>query len=147
MSAASTSNAPAAGRGACQSSTGNSSGRPKARTPQGSRVAINTPPSTPAAPAQTGAAATDTVANGKLASHPSPAASGRSAHAAASHSAGRTTPPSASGVTTSVTQGIATRLASSPTTDIWPNSSRLKGVSASVTTPCSCSNCRNFEKK
>ena len=41
------------------------------------------------------------------------------------------------GVTISVTQGIATALASNPTSDTWLNSSKDSGVSASVTTHCS----------
>ena len=43
----------------------------------------------------------------------------------------------ASGVTSSVTHGIATALASSPTSETWLNSSSDSGVSASVTTHCS----------
>ena len=57
MSAASSSNCPWAGRGACHSNTGNSNGRPSARACQGSRIASSTPPITPAAPAQTRAQA------------------------------------------------------------------------------------------
>src|SRR5437868_4825953 len=47
------------------------------------------------------------------------------------------TPSMASGVTSKVTQGMATALASSPTSETWLNSSSDKGVSASVTTHCS----------
>ena len=41
------------------------------------------------------------------------------------------------GVTISVTQGMATALASNPTSDTWLNSNKDSGVSASVTTHCS----------
>ncbi len=43
----------------------------------------------------------------------------------------------ASGVTTSVTQGMASALAASPTSDTWPNSSSVNGASATVITHCS----------
>ncbi len=59
------------------------------------------------------------------------------APAARSHSGGTSTPSMASGVTTSVTQGMASALAASPTTDTWPNSSSVSGVSATVITHCS----------
>ncbi len=59
------------------------------------------------------------------------------AQAATSHSGAADTPARASGVTTSVTQGMASALASRPTTDTWPNSSSVSGVSASVITHCS----------
>ena len=101
------------------------------------RAASKAPPATPATPAHKGTAATDRVANGKAASACNSAASGRKAQAATSHSGGTTTPAKASGVTTSVTQGMAIRLARNPTTETCPNSSRLSGVSASVTTACS----------
>lgn len=136
-SAASTSNSPAAGRGACHSSTGSRSGRPSARSAQGSRIASSTPPATPAAAIQAGAAATETVAQGQAASQPSSSPSIRTAQAARSHSGGARLPSIASGVITSVTQGIATALAASPTSDTcWKNSSP-SGASASVTTHCS----------
>jgi hypothetical protein len=60
--------------------------------------------------------------------------------AASDHNGAHSTPASASGVTTSVTHGMASRLATNPTSDTWPNSSRLSGVSASVTTHCSRNN-------
>ena len=59
------------------------------------------------------------------------------ANAAASHSGDHNTPAIASGVTTKVTQGIATALASSPTNDTWLKSNSDNGVSASVITHCS----------
>ena len=46
-------------------------------------------------------------------------------------------PSITSGVTTMVTQGMASRLASSPTNDTWPNNTSTNGVSAQVTSHCS----------
>ena len=50
---------------------------------------------------------------------------------------GTSAPSMASGVTTSVTHGIASALATSPTRDTWPNSSNVSGASATVMTHCS----------
>ena len=103
-------------------------------------MASSTPPARAAAPAHSGATGRYSTAMGQVASHCSRAARGCRLHSAKFHSGTQSTPPSASGVTTSVTHGIATRLATKPTSDTWPNSSRESGVSASVTTHCSRSN-------
>ena len=76
-------------------------------------------------------------AQGQAASHCSSSVSACTHQAAACHSGAHNTPSNASGVTTSVAHGMASRLASSPTSDTWPNSSNVSGVSASVTTHCS----------
>ena len=81
--------------------------------------------------------AIDSVASGRPAHHCSNTESTCTAQAAASHSGAKATPNIASGVTTSVTHGIATALASRPTSDTCWNSSRLSGASASVMTHCS----------
>jgi hypothetical protein len=49
----------------------------------------------------------------------------------------------AKGVTTSVTQGIASKLATKPTTDIWPKNKIDKGVRAQVTIHCSLNKFRS----
>ena len=52
----------------------------------------------------------------------------------------------ASGVTTKVTQGIASKLANKPTKDTWPKKSSVKGAKAQVIAACSRSRpqaCRN----
>ncbi len=138
MSAASSSNWPGAGRGACHSSTGSSSGTPSARTGQGHpRIASSTPPSTPAAPAHRAAPRRTTP---RRAAPPAAAARrpGPAPRAPRCPRPARTPrPPSTSGVTTSVTQGMAARLATRPTSDTWPNSSSVSGARASVTMPCS----------
>ena len=54
-----------------------------------------------------------------------------------SHSGGKNTPSKTSGVTSRVTQGMASKLATRPTTDTWPNNSRVSGASARVITDCS----------
>jgi len=41
-----------------------------------------------------------------------------------------------SGVTNSVTQGMASRLATNPTSENWPNSQSVSGARAKVTTAC-----------
>lgn len=107
------------------------------RSDHGSRIASRTPPATPQAAIHTGGAAIESVAYGSAASHRSSRASACTAQAASSQSGGATAPSIASGVTTSVTQGIATALASRPTTDTCWKSNRLSGVSASVITHCS----------
>ena len=126
-----------AGRGTCHSSTGSSSGTPSSRACQGRRIASSTPPRTPAAPAHTGAAGAETVANGSAASQPRYSVSACTAAAATSQATGASTPAIASGVTTSVTHGMASALASRPTTDTCPNSSSVSGVRAIVITHCS----------
>ena len=142
-SAASSSNWPGAGRGACHSNSGSSKGTPARRHCHGQRSASSTPPASAAAPSAHGAAAIDTLAQGQLASHCSTHASGHSAQAAACHSGAQSTPSSDSGVTTNVTHGIASRLLSNPTTEACPNKISDSGVSASVTTHCSRNNRTN----
>ena len=137
MSAASSSNSPAAGRGACHNSTGSTSGKPNSRTHHGSRATNKIPPNMPIAPIHKAGVATETVANGHCASHCSSTIKAASAQAATSHAGATSTPSMAKGVTSSVTQGMATMLANSPTTDTWPKNSRAKGASATVTTHCS----------
>ena len=63
------------------------------------------------------------------------------AWAAKSHSGGTKQPSRASGVTTNVTQGTAIRLASKPTNETCPNSSKVNGANARVMTHCSRSRC------
>ena len=140
MSGASSSNWPGAGLGACQHSKGTNSGTDHKRNCHGRRMASKPPPNKTSTPAHNGAAGKNTTAQGQLASHCSPAARGCKAHAASDHNGAHTTPASARGVTTSVTHGMASKLAANPTSDTWPNSSRLSGVSASVTTHCSRNN-------
>ena len=96
----------------------------------------NTPPSTPAAAHQSGAAATVRLAHEKLASHWSSSVSTLTASAAASQTGDHSAPSMASGVTTSVTHGIATALASRPITETWLNSRSDSGVSAKVMIHC-----------
>src|SRR5882724_8908239 len=67
------------------------------------------------------------------------------AQAATSHSGASATPAIAKGVITSVTQGMATALANSPTTDTWPNNSKVSGVKASVITHCSRNDARTLD--
>ena len=139
-SAASSSNCPGTGRGDCHSNTGTNNGTPKARTGQGNRKASSAPPNTPATPAHSGAAGSHSAAPGQEASHCSTATSGCTAAPASCHSGAHRVPSKASGVTTRVTQGMARRLATNPTSDTCPNSKSPRGVSASVTTHCSRNN-------
>ena len=133
--------------GACQNSTGSSSGTPASRNDHGRRSANSSPPSTPATPAHPGACAKLRLAHVHCAKPRNNCAISPMAPAARSHSGWISTPSMASGVTTSVTHGIASALASSPTSDTWPNNSRLNGVSASVMTHCSRINTRNLERR
>ena len=140
MSGASTSNCPCLGSGACHSSTGSISGKPRARSARGHGMASNKPPAKPAAPAHSGACATHKVAKGSLASHCKPVVSTDRANAARLQNSGHNMPSKAKGVATRVTHGIAKALANSPTRETCPNSNRVKGVSARVMTPCSLAN-------
>ena len=106
-------------------------------------MASRAPPNTAATATTSGACATATLAPGQAASHCRKAISGTSAQAAACQSGAHSAPSTASGVTTTVTHGIASRLASSPTTEACPNSSSVSGVSARVTTHCSRSKAFN----
>ncbi|MNT33511.1 hypothetical protein D3C72_1694430 [compost metagenome] len=103
-------------------------------------MASNAPPATAAMPAHSGAAGKNTTAQGHCASQYNRAVKGCKLSAARLHSGAHNTPANASGVTTSVTHGIATRLAANPTTETCPNNNRLNGESASVTTHCSRNN-------
>ena len=117
ISAAKISNCPIEGRGACHSSTGNIRGTPKNRTDQGSLHIRIKAPNRPIVPAQNGDLAIDTVANGSCTKSCRYQASTCTAQAAISQSGAMRAPLMASGVTTSVTQGIASALAAKPTTD------------------------------
>ena len=136
-SAASTSNRPVGGHGTGGRSSGSTSGTASARSRHGS----GTPPAARRQQArqraQSGAAGTVQTAPGQAASHAS-ARTSRLHHPSrpAYHSGGSSTPSSASGVITSVTSGIATRLATKPTSDTcWKNTS-VSGVSPRVATSC-----------
>src|SRR3990167_8292459 len=137
MSAASNSNCPGAARAGSQSNTGNISGMPSTRQRQGNRMATKPPPSTPATAHHNGAAATLREASGQWASHCKNAASSPTDPAATSQMGAYSTPSMATGVTSKVTQGMASALASKPTNETWLNSSSDKSVSAIVTTHCS----------
>ena len=65
----------------------------------------------------------------------SPRKSTSTAQAPTVHNGGTTAPASATGVTSSVTQGIATRLASKPASENSPNHSKVNGANASVISP------------
>ena len=88
-------------------------------------------------PAHQGACGRDTAASGQSANHCSQAPSTARPAAAASQAGGSAAPSRASGVTSSVTQGMANRFATRPTSETWPNSSSVNGASATVTTSCS----------
>jgi hypothetical protein len=87
-----------------------------------------------------GGMALDQVAIGQVASQPSTNCKGCKAQAAASHAAGTPTPSMASGVTTNVTQGMASKLASKPTKETCPKNNNPSGAKATVTMSCSRSN-------
>jgi len=92
--------------------------------------------SSPAACAHAGATAADHIPPGPCVSHARPAHSRCTTHAPSDHSGAASTPSSASGVTTSVTSGIATRLAAKPTSDTcWKHTSE-SGARPSVATTC-----------
>ena len=91
------------------------SGTPSMRKCQGNRMASNAPPSTPAIAHQSGAAATLTEARGQPAKACKNHVSKRTHAAAASQMGDQSVPSIASGVTSKVTHGIATALASRPT--------------------------------
>ena len=137
MSAASNSNSPTAGRSGCHKSTGKSSGTPSTRQCQGRRITSSSPPATPASAHHSGTAAWLMVAMGQAASTCNKLINTPVSQADTLHKGGMSTPSKASGVTRSVTQGIASALASKPTTENWLNNSKLMGVSARVMTHCS----------
>ena len=139
MSAASSSNSPAGGpRRLPQQHRQQQRQAEQRAAASGSRIASSTPPATPAAPAHSGGAAVDTRRQRQAASHcssqPRPCTAGGGQVPQRRQQRRRAM---ASGVTTSVTQGIATALASRPTSETCWNSSSVSGVSASVTTHCS----------
>ena len=80
-------------------------------------MAIKIPPANPATPAHKGACAIEIEANGKLANPCRYQARPFTANAVMSQNGATSVPTSANGVMTSVTHGIATAFASSPTTD------------------------------
>ncbi len=94
------------------------------------------PASKAAACAQAGATGTCHTASGSAASQASQAANGCSSHAASVHSGGSSVPSSARGVTTSVISGIATRLATKPTSEICWKKSSVSGARPKVATSC-----------
>ena len=82
------------------------------------------------------------MAQGQAAIHSSMALSNCSKSAASNHKGGSSTPSKASGVTSTVTSGTASMLASTPAMENWPNISMARGVSASTTTHCWCRKAR-----
>ena len=100
-------------------------------------MANNAPPITPPRAAHNGGAGNDSVAYGQCDRVCNTSASKRTAHAARSHNGGASTPSIAKGVTTNVTHGIASALASKPTRETCWNSNKVSGVSASVMVHCS----------
>jgi hypothetical protein len=81
--------------------------------------------------------AVDTLAIGQAASQARKLLMGCNAQTAKTQAPDQTTPSMASGVTTRVTQGIASKLANKPTKDTWPKNSSVKGAKAKVTVACS----------
>src|SRR3569833_927417 len=94
-----------------------------------------------AAPSGTGR---DTTAHGSSLAQISPWPSQAINQAATSHSGGTTTPSKASGVTSQLTTGMATALASGEINDTCWNSNSRAGASASVTAPYTVTQARSL---
>ena len=117
MSSASSSKRPSGGRSTAGTSSGSSSGRPRRRSAQGSGMTSSAPPARAGSTAQAGAAGTVHCAQGQAASQPRPCSRPDTSAAPSAHKGGSSTPSSDSGITSSVTTGMATRLATKPTSD------------------------------
>ena len=117
-------------------------GKPSKRTLHGPGTTSNKPPSTASAASHSGGTASASTAPGQAAMACSTPISTSAAHAAAGNRNGSSAPNMDSGVSTSVTHGTANRLATKPTTDTWPNSSKVSGARARVMVHCSPSSPR-----
>ncbi len=135
-SAATSSKRPGAGRAAKGHSRGSSIGAASSRTRQGKGSIRTAPPASPATSAQAGGVATCTLASGQRASQASSHSKGFNADAASCQSGGNAMPSRVSGVTTSVTQGSATRLDNSPTSETCWNATSVSGASPMLATTC-----------
>ena len=125
---------PGCGRSSAGHSKGSSIGTASRRSAQGQGSVSSTAAARPSAWAQTGAAAGLQAAPGQASSGSSIRRSRSIAQTAGSHSGSSSRPSSASGVTTSVISGIATRLAGSPTSEICWKNSKVHGARPSVAT-------------
>lgn len=108
---------PSPGRDCGGSKSAAISGSASARSRHGSGEISNTAPSRPAACAHAGAAPAVQTAPSVAASQPKHTIRACTSQAPACHSGGASMPSKASGVISSVTSGIATRLATNSTSD------------------------------
>lgn len=132
MSGASSSNSAAGGRGTAGHSSGSSNASPAARSRHGRRSAISTAPSSARPCDHSGAAGSHQTAPGSAVSNCSHATRACINPAASAHSTGSAAPSSASGVMTKLISGMASRLASNPTTDSCAKQIRLSGARPAV---------------
>ena len=132
-----------AGRSGENHSTGATANKPTPRTTHGQGITATAPPSTDnTAKGQGGAAHVD-AAHGHCHITPNTATIAATAAPATSHSGGTSTPNMAKGVTSKVTQGMASRLAKNDTHDTCPNHTKVMGTKATVIKLCSRNNCRH----
>ena len=136
MSAATSSNWPQTGRATEGHSIGSIKGSASQRNRQGSGSTATSAASSPHSTAQGSAAAADHTASGRAASHCRKTLKPWTSADASNHSGGINTPSKASGVTAKVTSGMATMLATKPTSEICWKNSRLKGARPTVATAC-----------
>ena len=135
-SSASSSKLPASTGSGWGISKGNVSGKASSRARQGTGMISNAAPDKAAIWAQAGAAGKDHTAPGSAA-RPLNALIRPEVNVAANAQSGAAkTPSKASGVMSSVTTGIASRLASRPTNETCWKNTRLSGVRPRVATTC-----------
>ena len=136
ISAATISNCPGGGGCTGGASSGSISGRAHARSRQGSGATARNPPSRPQATAHGGAAAAFQTTHGTEASTCKAAIRPCTSAASRAHKGGSSRPASASGAISSVTSGIATRLAAKPTSDTCWKKTIDSGARPMVATAC-----------
>jgi hypothetical protein len=136
MSGASSSNSPAGGLATAGHSSGSTMAAPASRSRHGRRIAISPAPSNASPCAHSGAAGNHQTAPGSAVSSLSQPISSPTSQAATAHSGGATPPSSASGVMTKLINGMASRLASSPTRESWAKQIRLSGARPTVAMAC-----------
>ena len=146
MSAASNSNSPWPGQSAGQNSAGIANKAATQRSLAGSGAISNRPAPMASTLAHQAGCGKAQTAPGHVASHCSKLIKGSMAVAASAAAVGTSAASNASGVTIKVTQGIATRLASKPTMETCPNSSKPSGASASEISHCSRQSAASFDK-
>jgi hypothetical protein len=111
------SNWPGAGRGGTHCKTGHNKGKLSNFQDSGKGNTQAAAPNSAKTDKPRGGIGRDTLAKGQAAISPSSHAMGCKAHRAAVQAPDQNTPNRASGVTTKVTQGMASRLASNPTSE------------------------------